>query len=113
MKSGGFLRTPMTTSERQRMSDITTRDKEVKVVIEMSGVPKDKIKIIAYEVKIEVTNNDPKRKYHEVISIPPEADIETMKSTYNNGILEIVFNKKTQKTGQGKQVKNGITLLNF
>jgi HSP20 family molecular chaperone IbpA len=27
------------------------------------------------------------------IQIPPEADIETAKSTYNNGILEIRFKK--------------------
>jgi HSP20 family protein len=45
------------------------------------------------------------RKYHRVIEIPPEADIETVKSTYKNGILEIVFKKKEQTKPKGKEVK--------
>ena len=50
------------------------------------------IKLIkAYGDKLEVTSNDPKRKYHEIVEIPPQADIETIRSSYNNGILEIVF----------------------
>src|SRR5437867_3173355 len=62
----------------------------------MTGVPKDKIKINAYLDKVEVTTEDEK-KYHEVVDIPPEADIETVKSSYNNGILEIVFKKKEKR----------------
>lgn len=61
---------------------------------EIPGVPKEKVKIRAYEDKVEISSEDPQRKYHEVIHIPLEADIETVKSTYNNGILEIVFKKK-------------------
>ena len=33
----GFLRTPMISSEREPMSDITITDKEVKVAVEMPG----------------------------------------------------------------------------
>jgi HSP20 family protein len=45
------------------------------------------------------------RENIKVIDIPPEADIETVNSTYNNGILEIVFGKKQQKGSQGKEIK--------
>lgn len=101
----GMFTAPTITAEREPLSDITTTDKEVRVVIEMPGVPKEKIKINAYENKVEVSSDDPKRKYHEVIEIPPEADIETVKSTYNNGILEITFKKKDQTKPKGKEIK--------
>jgi len=106
MRSGGSsFNTPVITSEREPMSDITTTDKEVKVVIEMPGVTKEKIKINAYDNKVEVTADDAKRKYHEVIEIPPETDIETAKSNYNNGILEITFQKKVQTQPKGKEIQ--------
>jgi HSP20 family protein len=96
---------PSISSEREPLSDVSTTDKEVKVVVEMPGVSKENIKIQAYDNKVEITSNDPKRKYHEILDIPPEADIETVKSKYNNGILEIVFNKKEQTKSKGKEVK--------
>lgn len=71
----------------------------------MPGVSKENIKIQAYDDKVEVTSNDPQRKYHEVIQIPPEADIETVKSAYNNGILEIVFKRKEQAKSSGKEIR--------
>ncbi len=67
------------------MVDVTTTDKEVKVVVEMPGVSKDKIKINAYDNMVEVKSEDPQRKYHRTIEVPSETDIETAKSTYNNG----------------------------
>jgi HSP20 family protein len=71
----------------------------------MPGVSKENIKIQAYDNKVEIRSNDPKRKYHELLDIPPEADVETVKSKYNNGILEIIFNKKEQTKPKGKEVK--------
>ena len=49
---------------------------------------KENIKINAYDSSVEITTDDPQRKYHEVIDLPLEANIETAKSNYNNGILE-------------------------
>ncbi|MCD6037815.1 MAG: Hsp20/alpha crystallin family protein, partial [Nitrososphaeraceae archaeon] len=50
-------------------------------------------------------SNDPQRKYHEVIDLPPEVDTETARSTYKNGILEITFNKKQESKTKGKDIK--------
>ena len=36
---------------------------------------------------------------------PHNADIETAKSSYKNGILEITFNKKEQTKPKGKEVR--------
>ena len=84
--------------------DVTTTDKEVKVVVEMPGVSKNNIKINAYDSTLEVKSEDPQRKYHKTIEIPPETDIETAMSSYNNGILEITFKKKDHAKPKGKTI---------
>ena len=96
---------PLITGEREALADVVTSDKEVKVVVEIPGVNKESIKINAYDNSLEVITNDPQKKYHQVIDLPPDADIETVKSTYRNGILEIVFNKKEQTKPKGKEIK--------
>ena len=41
----------------------------------MPGVSKENIKINANDRSVEVKSEDPQRKYHRVIDIPPETDI--------------------------------------
>ncbi len=95
------VRAPMLTAEREPLADVTITDKEVKVTVEMPGITKQDIKVSAYEGAVEVsTIEKAKRKYHRIIDLPPETDIETAKSTYSNGILEIKFNKKTPRRGR-------------
>ena len=101
---GSSFTRPLISSEREPLADVTTSSTEVKVVLEMPGVSKDKIKISAYDNSVEIKSDDPQRKYHEVIDLPPEADIETAKSNYRNGILEITFKKKEQTKAKGKQI---------
>ena len=103
--SSGTLARPFISSEREPLADVTTTDKEVKVAVEMPGVSKDNIKINVYDNSLEVTTTGTEqRKYHEVIQIPSETDIETATSTYKNGILEVVFKKKEQSKPKGKQI---------
>ncbi len=87
---------PEVIGEIEPLVDVSTTDNEVKVVVEMPGVSKDKIRINASGNTVEVKSEDPQRKYHRTIEIPPETDVETAKSAYNNGILEITFKKKEQ-----------------
>ena len=98
---------PQISAEREPLSDITTTDKEVKVVLEMPGIRKEDIKINAYDEKVEVktAENSSARKYHKIIDLPKEADIETARSTYNNGILEVTFDKKKEEEkSKGKEI---------
>ncbi|MGB7634583.1 MAG: Hsp20 family protein [Nitrososphaeraceae archaeon] len=83
---------------------MTTLDKNVKVVVEMRGVSKENIQIKSYDMSVEESATGP-RKYHEVINLPEEADVETAKSVFNNGILEITFNKKDQSKPKGREIK--------
>ena len=103
---GGSFTRPLISSEREPLSDVTTSNTQVKVIVEIPGVSKDKIRIRidAYDNSLEIMSDDPQRKYHEAIDLPPEADIETAKSSYRNGILEITFKKKEQTKPKGKQI---------
>ena len=69
-------------------------------------VSKKDIKINAYaKVEIKTTDNA-QRKYHKVLNLPKSADIETTRSTYNNGILEVTFDKKKEEPKpKGKEIK--------
>jgi HSP20 family protein len=100
---GGFR--PQIAGEMEPMTDVASTDKEVKVIVEMPGVSKDKIKIDAYDSTVEVKSEDPQRKYHKTIDLPLDADVQTAKSKYNNGILEITFEKKKETKPKGKQIK--------
>lgn len=102
---GGSTSTPQISAEREPLADVTTTDKEVKVVLEMPGIDKQSIKINAYDSSVEITANDPKRKYHRKLDLSPEADISTARSTFKNGILEIAFDKKKETKPKGKEVK--------
>jgi HSP20 family protein len=98
--------TPVISAEREPLADVTTTDKEIKVVVEMPGVSKENIKVNAYDGSVEIsTTEGAQRKYHETIELPSETDIETAKSSYNNGILEVRFNKKQQSKPKGKEIK--------
>jgi HSP20 family protein len=101
----GSVAKPRITSEREPLVDVITTDKEVKVTVEMPGIAKENIKLNASENNVEVKSEDPQRKYHRIIDIPLEADIETVKSSYKNGILEIIFKKKEQIGRKGKEIR--------
>ena len=54
----------------------------MKVTVEVPGITKQDIKVSAYESALEVsTTEKAERKYHRIIGLPPETDIETAKST--------------------------------
>jgi HSP20 family protein len=91
--NGNLSLTPL--NKKDSLVDITSTDNEVKVILEILGVNKEDIKISAFDRGIEViANNNHQRKYHNTIELPKDTDIETARSTYNNGILEMTFNKK-------------------
>jgi HSP20 family protein len=104
-KGNGAEPSQQITAEREHLVDVNTTDKEVKVVLELPGVKKEDIKMSAYDETVEVTANNAQRKYHKTIDLPKEANTETAKSTYHNGILEITFSKRENAKPKGKEIK--------
>jgi HSP20 family protein len=56
------ISSPEISGEIEPLVDVTTTDKEVRVVVEMPGISKDKIKINAYDNTVK--SEDPQRNYH-------------------------------------------------
>ena len=103
---GQYINNPTISSEREPLSDLNTTENEVKVVLEMPGIKKEDIKINAYDEKVEIkTAENAQRKYHKILDLPKQADLETARSTYNNGILEVTFDKKKEQKPKGKEIK--------
>ena len=81
-------------TERELLADVTVSDKDVKVIVELPGTNKENIKINSFDSSVEIISDHPRRKYRRVVDLPKEAEIETVKTTYNNGVLTITFEKK-------------------
>jgi HSP20 family protein len=101
---GGGMVPPALTAEREPLADVTTTDQDIKVTLEMPGVSKQDIKINVYDDSVEVsTIESASKRYRRLIELPQDADLETAKSTYTNGILAITFKKKGKT--KGKEIK--------
>jgi HSP20 family protein len=92
-------------AEREPLADVTSTDKDVKIIVELPGTSKENIKMNSFNSSVEIISNHPQRKYRRVVELPKEADIETARSTYNNGILTIIFNEKSRPKGRNITVE--------
>ncbi len=92
--------------ETEPLTDIYEEDDSVRVIMEMPGVDKSKIKVRAIDdrrIVVEASNHD--RKYRKEIELPVEVDIDTAKATYRNGVLEIKIKKKGVREEKGKIIE--------
>jgi HSP20 family molecular chaperone IbpA len=82
--------------EREYLEDVIVTDKSIKVVSQMPiNNRKEDIKIVAYSnnsVIISYLGSEGNNCSSNLV-IPYNIDIETARSTYRNGILEITFNR--------------------
>jgi HSP20 family molecular chaperone IbpA len=82
--------------EREYLEDVIVTDKSIKVVSQMPiNNRKEDIKVVAYSnnsVTISYLGSEGNNCISTLV-IPYNIDIETARSTYRNGILEITFNR--------------------
>ena len=85
---------PVVRDEREPLIDVMEQDNNVIIIAELPGVKKDeiKVKVTDYTVTIQVESTD--RKYAKELDLPAPVEIETVKTSYNNGILEIQLQKR-------------------
>ena len=87
----------------KHLFDIIKTNKDIKLIVQLPLVNKNDIKLRAYDGTLEIFADTNNGVYHRYVDIPSEADIRSIKSNYNNGILEITFSKKRRpKTKIGK-----------
>lgn len=70
------------------------------MILEIPGVKKEDIRLDLYGNNLEISTIYGQRKYKRTFEIPSDAEIDSARSTYNNGILEITFDKKKDRRNQ-------------
>ncbi len=117
-------RIPVETSMyRQPLADIWETDDEIIATIELPGVEKEDIQVNVVDDYIEVKvekkeehKEEDKKKgmyrlerrysgFYRRIPLPEEADADSIKATYKNGVLELRIPKKKTEKKKGKKVK--------
>lgn len=71
----------------------------------MPGVKKEEIKLDLYGNILEIATFHGQRKYKRTLEIPSDADVDSARSTYNNGILEVTFDKIKSTKSKGREIK--------
>jgi HSP20 family protein len=87
------LKGPQVRNEREPLVDIVETNKEIRVVAELPGVEKTDIKLHGTEDSLTVSVNTPQTKYYKEVTLPVKVKVKEAKSTYKNGVLEVVFPK--------------------
>ncbi len=94
-----------TSDTREPLVDTIVDDKEkiVKLVAEMPGVEKKDVKIVVDGKIVNIDAELGDKKYHVKVPIKHEVDENSVKASYKNGILEVIF--KLQEKPKGKTVE--------
>ncbi|NHJ48516.1 MAG: Hsp20/alpha crystallin family protein [Asgard group archaeon] len=81
---------------REPLVDVFVEDNDVKIIVEMPGVNKEDIHIKATDNKITIQASTADRNYHTEKELDVTIKPQISKLTYNNGILELVFEREKQ-----------------
>ena len=79
--------------------DIHETDDEVRVVADLPGVEKDNIELECDGKTLTISAASEHRQYDERVSLPQRVNEHTASATYNNGVLEVVFDLAEQSSG--------------
>ena len=85
----------MSFEESELLADIIEGDEEAFVTVEIPGVEKEDIDLNVTEDTMEITVNNPQRKYHKLLNLPCDVKPKTMKATYKNSVLDVTIKRKS------------------
>ncbi len=89
----GVKGTPQVKDEREPLVDIMETNDDIHVVAELPGVEKTDIKLHGTEDSLTISVDTPQYKYFKEVELPEKVRIKEAKSTYKNGVLEVVLPK--------------------
>jgi HSP20 family protein len=92
------LKGPQVKNEREPLVDIVETNNEVRVVAELPGVEKTDIKLHGTDDSLTISVNTPQSKYYKEVTLPTKVKVKEAKSSYKNGVLEVVFPKAEAPT---------------
>ncbi len=101
----GLKGPPQVKEEREPLVDVMESNGEIRVIVELPGVEKTDIKLHGTENTLEISVNISQCKYYKEIQLPKKVKIKEAKSSYKNGVLEVILPKaETLKKPKGEQI---------
>jgi len=96
-----------TSDTRGPLVDTLVDDKEklVRLIAEMPGVEKKDVKIVVDGKIVNIDAERGDKKYHVKVPIEHKVDENSVKASYKNGILEIIFKQLAEEKPKGKTVE--------
>src|SRR5438094_8924791 len=78
---------------RDPLVDVILTESAIFLTAEMPGVPREGIRVRLDEGKL-ILQGDGDRSYFTIVDLPLDADRDTLKYTYTNGVLDVVIARK-------------------
>ena len=98
---------PQVKEEREPLVDVVETNGEIRVVVELPGVEKTDIKLHGTEENLEISVDTPQIKYYKEVTLPAKVKVKEAKSTYKNGVLEVVLPKVEPEKSKGEPINIG------
>jgi HSP20 family protein len=90
---------------REPLTDIVEDEREVRMIAELPGVKrKDDIELTSDGKTLVLRAKTPNKSYFKELPLPASAEVGGSRSTFNNGILEVVFPKRRGR-GSGVRIR--------
>jgi HSP20 family protein len=89
----GLKGTPQVKEEREPLVDIVETNEDIHIVAELPGVEKTEIKLHGTEDSLTISVDTPNYKYYKEVSLPVKVRVKEAKSSYKNGVLEVIIPK--------------------
>ena len=96
-----------TSDTREPLVDTLVDDKAklVRLIAEMPGVEKKDVKIVVDGKIVNIDAEHGDKKYHVKVPLKHKVDENSVKASYKNGILEIIFKQLAEEKPKGKTVE--------
>ncbi len=98
---------PQVKEEREPLVDVMETNNEIRVVVELPGVEKTDIKLHGTEDTLEIAVDTPQYKYGKEVKLPALVKVKDARSTYKNGVLEVVLPKVEVSKPKGEPINIG------
>ena len=79
--------------------DIHDTNDETRVIADLPGVEKDNIELECDGKTLTISARSEHREYDERVSLPRRVNEHTASATYNNGVLEVIFEPAEKSSG--------------
>ncbi len=78
---------------RDPLADVILTESAIFVTAELPGVPSDGVRVRVDDGKL-VIQSDSDRRYYSSVDLPADADRDTLKYTFTNGVLDVVIARR-------------------